>query len=193
MAAMRSLALKMFVRISLLLLSLGLSQPGFAATEATNVAADRLMATEASAFDPLLPRGRFEACFNDLLPSGSGRFVEIVDCAGEGESGNRAGACLSIEVDIHSRNHTMRLLFDAESLAFRGGRIFSPDLEGVLKVSVLSKLPTQLKRGLRLWPLTCPPGSRLKMREEYAGLYEWCEDGQGRKQGPYRSWFSTGL
>ena len=41
--------------------------------------------------------------------------------------------------------------------------------------------------------MVCPEGTALKLKEEYAGLYEWCEDERGRNQGPYRSWFSTGL
>lgn len=91
-----------------------------------------------------------------------------------------------------SRNRNFQLWFERESLAFRGGKVFSPDLEADLELPSLAALPALLKKGLRYLPLACPPETNLKLREEYAGLYEWCEDAAGRKQGPYRSWFSTG-
>ena len=50
-----------------------------------------------------------------------------------------------------------------------------------------------MKKPLRPFPLVCPGGTQLHLREEFAGQFEWCEDAQGLKQGPYRSWFSTGI
>jgi hypothetical protein len=71
---------------------------------------------------------------------------------------------------------------------------FDPKVSGdLLDVSSLSELPAILKKAMRIRPLECPPGTDAKLREEHAGLYEWCEDGQGRRRGPYRSWFSTAL
>lgn len=71
--------------------------------------------------------------------------------------------------------------------------MFSEELEGTVRVERLSELDRALKKPLRPYPLVCPKDTVLKLKEEYAGLYEWCEDGDRRKQGPYRSWFSTGI
>lgn len=158
--------------------------------EPTVEAADILMATAASDLEGSLPETPFEVWLRDLLPSGSTLFIETTDCKTRLD---QAAVCLVIEADIVSRNRHLRLAFDWESLAFRNGAVFSPDLESPLEIAALSDLPASLKRAMRPWPLNCPPGTTLKLREEYAGLYEWCADAAGKKQGPYRSWFSTGL
>ena len=166
--------------------------------EATEETVERLMVMKASDFDELLPLKAFEAWFYDLFPKGTGFLFEMTDCGPQGKNlepseDQLQTTCLVVDANIVSRNRNLRLLFDRESLAFRGGTIFSPDLESVLDVAFLSDLPPLLRKAMRVWPLQCPPGTALKVKEEYAGLYEWCEDGEGRKQGPYRSWFSTGI
>ncbi len=158
--------------------------------EPTVEAADVLMATTASDLDGSLPEAPFGAWLRDLLPSGSTLFIESGDCQARQD---QAAACLVIEADILSRNRHLRLAFDWESLAFRSGAVFSPDLEGPLEIAALSDLPSLLKRAMRPWPLNCPPGTTLKLKEEFAGLFEWCADAEGKRQGPYRSWFHTGL
>jgi hypothetical protein len=166
--------------------------------EAAEEAAERLLATAASELDRLLPGDGFSLWLNDLLPSGTGRFFELTECVAPGENseaapGNNLHACLAVDVEIDSRDRRFRLLFDRRSLTFRGGEILSPDLDRRLDVPFLADLPALLKKAIRVRPLKCPPETDRKLKEEYAGLYEWCEDGQGRRQGPYRSWFSTGL
>jgi len=60
-------------------------------------------------------------------------------------------------------------------------------------VDGLAELPRLLTTPMRLRPLACPGGTASKLKVNNAGLREWCEDAEGRRQGPYRSWFSTGL
>ena len=62
-----------------------------------------------------------------------------------------------------------------------------------IRLACLAALPKLLKRGMRPFPLDCPANTDLKMRESYAGLFEWCEDAGGARQGPTRAWFSTGI
>ena len=166
--------------------------------EATEAAVERLMAREASDLDRSLPIGAFGSWFHDLLPKGTGLFFEPDDCAAQGAGtapaqGRTPLACLAVEAEIASRDRSLRLLFDGQTLAYLGGAIFSPDLKGVLDVPSLSNLPALLKEAMRIVPLQCGQGTAAKLKREYAGLYEWCEDGHGRRQGPYRSWFSTGI
>jgi hypothetical protein len=165
--------------------------------EATEEAVERLMVAEIGALDPSLSDEPFEAWFDALMPSGTGRFFELTACPEtgedpEGSAGSRRPVCLALEVEVVSRNRALRLWFERESLAFLGGKVFSPELDSERDVPSLSALPALLKKGFRYLPLKCPPEAELKLREEYAGLFEWCEDAEGRKQGPYRSWFSTG-
>ncbi len=66
-------------------------------------------------------------------------------------------------------------------------------LEGVFEFDSLEALPNLVKRAMRPFPLDCPADAQLKLRESYAGLFEWCEDADGFRQGPARTWFSTGI
>lgn len=159
--------------------------------EATKEAAQRLMGMLASTFDPSLPAKTLERWLEDLLPKVSGFIVAFGDC--QARDNQSAATCLFVEADIISRNRRLRLAFDRQSFAFRGGSVFSTELEGPLVVGSLTKLPASLKRAMRPWPLNCPPGTTLKLREEHAGLFEWCANAEGKRQGPYRSWFHTGL
>jgi len=156
------------------------------------------MAMRASEIDESLPPEAFETWFRSLFPRTTGLSFETKDCSDQGKNsepgkGRSLVACLVVEADLFSRNRRLKLLFNRKSLAYRSGAIYSRELEGVLDVASLSDLPSLLKKAMRVRPLQCPPGTALKLKEEYAGLYEWCEDEQGRRQGPYRSWFNTGL
>jgi hypothetical protein len=159
---------------------------------------ESLAAKQVSELDPRLPPGPFRPWLESVLPAGVVLSFEVNDC-GE-QNGNprldRQGdlpVCIGVEAAVVSRNRNLELLFDEQSLTFRSGSIFSAELEGPLVVSTLSDLPALLKKGMRPWPLQCPPHTTLRLKEEHAGLYEWCEDARGSKHGPYRSWFSTGL
>lgn len=187
-----------FQRRILLLPLLPFLVPGLALAQETEAAVARLMGMPASALDPSLPAEPFEAWFRSVLPRGAALAYELNDCgeqAGnpEMDRGRRFPACLAIDANIVSRNRALQLLFDWESLNFRGGVLSSPELEGVLDFRALADLPARLRKPLRPFPIRCPAGTALKLREKHAGVLEWCEDGQGRKQGPYRSWFHTGL
>jgi len=170
-----------------------------AALEAeTEEAKQRLSVARADDLDPGLPEGDFLAWLLRVLPPRTELAFEINDCGEQtGVPGIDAARvmprCLAVEADVVSRARGVELLFDAASLHFRGGAVFSDELEGSIAVRRLSDLEPALKRGLRPFPLGCPDGTLSKLREEHAGLREWCEDRLGRKQGPYRSWFSTGL
>ena len=181
-----------------LLLSLLLLLPGLAHAQETEAAVKRLMETPTSELDPTLPPESFKPWLRAVLPRGTALAFELNDCgeqAGDAETnqGRQRPACLAINADIISRNRALQLLFDRESLDFRGGTIFSPKLEGVLDVGALADLPARLKRPMRPFPIECPPGTGLRIKQQHAGVYEWCDDAQDRKQGPYRSWFNTGL
>ncbi len=163
-----------------------------AQTEATEETVERLFATPASAFDPALPAEPFGTWFDEVLPKRSGRFFEITQCASEKE-GNHPRNCLAIEVNIVSRNRQLRLIFERDSQAFRGGFMSASQLEGKFAIKSLAALPKLLKRAMRPFPLACPQNAKRKLRESYAGLFEWCEDSDGIRQGPARAWFSTGI
>ena len=163
-----------------------------AQTETTEQAAVRLFAMPAKAFNPALPEITFGAWFDDTVPKRSRRSFEFTD--GDPEAaGDQPRGCLAIEVDIASRHRQLRLVFARDSLAFRGGVMSAAELEGEFAVASLTALPKLLKRGMRPFPLACPANTALKLRESYAGLFEWCEDAGGESQGPTRAWFSTGI
>ena len=185
------------VGVTLLLLAVGVSARPDQLTEnrpCSEAAADskRLLATrEASDLDPALPELPFEDWLRDVLPVNTKLIYEVCDCE-EHPDGDTPG-CLSVYADVVSRARQMRLFFDEDGSAYRGGAVSSDKLEGTVRVELLSGLDRALKKGLRPYPLVCPNDTSLELKEEHAGLYEWCEDGQGRKQGPYRVWFSTGI
>ncbi len=161
-------------------------------TEATEETVERLFARPAAAFDPALPAEPFGTWFDEVLPKRSGRFFELTHCTSEGE-GNHPRSCLAIDVNIVSRHRQLRLIFERDSLAFRGGVLSAAELEGKFAIKSLAALPKLLKRGMRPFPLTCPANTKRKLRESYAGLFEWCEDSTGIRQGPARAWFNTGI
>jgi len=166
--------------------------------EATEETVDRLLAMGAAQVDGNLPARQFGAWLDGVLPEGAGRLYEVAGCGlvGLGPAAALAdplAPCLAVDVDIISRDRNVRLLFDRGSLAFRGGEVSSPGAEPVLAVRTLAELPRLLTTALRPRSLACPDGTVLKLKENNAGVKEWCEDGRRLRQGPYRSWFSTGL
>ena len=166
--------------------------------ETTEKVAEKLIVKNASDYDVSLPAKAFEEWLRSVLPKPTTLIYELNDC-GEQTGDSQFGSahnipvCLAIEAEIFSRARNMELLFDKETLEFRSGAVFSEELEGVLNITKLSNLEAALKKPLRPFPLICREGTTLKLREQDAGLYEWCENKSGHKQGPYRSWFSTGI
>ena len=163
-----------------------------AQSEATEQAVERLFSTPAASLDPALPDVPFGAWFNDSIPKRSGKVFEITECKRK-ITGTQPRLCHTIDIDIVSRHRNLHLEFERDSLAFRVGIMSSAELEGTFGVESLASLPKLLKRGMRPFPLTCPADTKLNLRESYAGLFEWCEDANGTRQGPARSWFSTGI
>lgn len=180
------------VRFLLLALVLALATPALAQSEAIEETVERLFATPASTFDPTLPAVPFGSWFGDIVPKRSSRIYELTECSPLTARG-QAPACLRVELDIVSRHRQLRLEFERDSLAFRGGVLSATELEGTFAVETLAALPNLLKRGMRPFPLTCPTDTELKLRESYAGLFEWCENADGAHHGPARTWFSTGI
>jgi len=159
--------------------------------------AELLMGQTASDYSELLPTQPLSEWLASVLPKRTMLVYELNDC-GE-QTGNPEidrtrdiPICLGVEAALVSRARKMTLLFDEETLEFRTGLIFSEELDGMVEITSLADLDTALKAPLSPLPLVCEGGTTLKLRDEYAGRYEWCEDEMGRKQGPYRSWFSTG-
>ncbi|NKB49992.1 MAG: hypothetical protein GKS02_11610 [Alphaproteobacteria bacterium] len=163
-----------------------------AQTEKTEDTVEQLFVTPASTLDPALPEIPFGDWVGAQIPKRSGRIFEITQCSGA-HAGTAPSTCLTIDVHIVSRHRTLHLEFDSNSLAFRGGAMAAEELEGDFPIEALSALPNLLRRGMRPFPLTCPENTNLKLRESYAGLFEWCEDTEGTQQGPARAWFSTGI
>ena len=180
------------LRFLILTLALIPIDTAIAQSEATEETVERLFAAPAKAFDPALPETPFGTWFDEILPKRSGRYFKLTPCSPDNTGGHPRG-CLTIEVDIVSRHRNLRLVFDRDSLAFRGGALSSIELEGIFAVGSLAALPKLLKRGMRPFPLDCPANTDLKLRESYAGLFEWCEDAGGARQGPTRAWLSTGI
>ncbi|NNE83810.1 MAG: hypothetical protein HKN28_07550 [Alphaproteobacteria bacterium] len=161
-------------------------------SEATEETVERLFATPASTLDPELPAVPFGSWFDEKIPKRSGKIFEIRQCSSVNADSNPT-ACLAMDVEIISRHRRLHLEFEQDSLAFRGGALSASELDGEFALESLAKLPDLLRRGMRPFPLTCPSNTELKLRESYAGLFEWCEDGGGTRQGPARAWFSTGI
>ena len=148
-----------------------------------------LAARHASDLDPALPDLPFEDWLLGLLPPGTALVYEDCDCGEQTgdpaiEAGRDVPRCLSVYTNVVSRAREMELLFDEDGATYRGGAVFAAELEGTIRVERLPDLEKALKKPLRPYPLVCPGGTTLKPKEEYAGLYEWCEDGQGKKARP---------
>jgi hypothetical protein len=152
--------------------------------------ADRLTKLPASVVEPGLPDQAFGLWFKenfaDHLPG------DAVDSIEFGPCGARDPGCMTMKVEIASRARTLVLRFDRDTHAFSGGSIGGPELEQGPPITSLAELPARLSEAHRPYPLDCPEGTALRLREEHAGLFEWCEGAEGVKQGPARAWFSTG-
>ncbi len=185
---------KRYVGVQLILSAL-LTVPAtavLAQTRGTEEAVERLMATPAAAIDPALPPSPFGDWLDAIVPKRSGRVFQLTDCEPD-SAGGTSSTCLSVEFYIVSRHRQLRLEFEVESLAFGGGLMSATELEGVFEFDSLAALPTLVKSAMRPFPLDCPANTELKLRESYAGLFEWCEAAGGIRQGPARAWFSTGI
>lgn len=164
----------------------------FAQTNETDAALKRLLAAPAAMIDPTLPTVPFGDWLDEIIPKRSVRRVDLTHCLVAG-AGAQARACITLDFDIISRHRQLRLIFQRDSLAYRDGLMSATELEGIFAVESLTALPKLLKRAMRPFPLDCPANTDLKLRESYAGLFEWCEDAAGARQGPARTWFSTGI
>lgn len=159
--------------------------------------AELLMVQTASDYSELLPTQPLSEWLDSILPRHTTLIYELNDCGEqtgipEIDRTRDIPICLGVEAALVSRARKMALLFDKETLAFRSGLVLAEELDGTVEIHSLADLDTALKAPLSPLPLVCKGGTTLKLRDEYAGRYEWCEDEMGRKQGPYRSWFSTG-
>jgi hypothetical protein len=179
------------MRFFLLALLLTPATMASAQTEATEEAVERLLAAPAAAIDPALPAVPFGVWLDEVIPKRSARVVQLTEC--KPKAGGPPSTCLSVDFDIVSRHRQLRLVFARDSLAYRDGLMSATELEGIFAVESLAALPKLLKRGMRPFPLECPVNTTLKLRESYAGLFEWCEDTGGVRHGPSRAWFSTGI
>ena len=175
----------------LTLLSVPASE-ALAQNEATEETVERLLAAPAATIDPALPAVPFGDWLDEAIPKRSARRIDLTHCLLAG-SGNTARGCITIGFDIVSRHRHLRLVFERDSLAYRDGVMWAPELEGLFAVASLTDLAKLLKRAMRPFPLDCPVNTTLKLRESYAGLFEWCEYAGGVRQGPARTWFSTGI
>ena len=132
----------------------------------------KLNAMKASDLDPALPGVSFEEWLRGILPKGVEVAYELNDC-GEPtgnpsiDSRREIPVCLGVYADIISRARSMHLVFRIRDLHFRGGTVFSEDLEGTLAVKSLSELEPALKKPLRAFPLKCPEETTLKVKEEH--------------------------
>lgn len=151
-------------------------------------------ARHASEFDPALPDKSFEEWLRGLLPKDVELIYSLKDCGERtADPGQDVAQCLRLEAEIISRARTVGLLFHQADLAFRSGTVISHESDEVIGLAQLSALEDALVKPFQPGPLDCPEGTTRKRRKEYAGLSEWCEDNEGQKHGPYRSWFSTGI
>ena len=147
---------------------------------------DAIIQTPAARLDSGLPDRPFGEWLRGQLPPGAVPVFRSRPCS------DGRGRCLVVEAEIVSRARTLHLEFATEDLTFRGGRPDAPDAARPLPIDRLAELPDRLSHPIRLEPVSCPDGTRAKLRESDAGLHAWCENADGRKHGPARSWFSTG-
>lgn len=146
----------------------------------------QVLDTPASEVEAGLPAEPLGDWLRGLLPAEAEPVFRTVRCP------RAARMCVRVEVDIVSRARVLWLEFATDPPRFLGGKIGAADAERQPPITALADLPGRLVAPIRPYPLDCPEGTRLRLREHYAGLHEWCEDTAGRKHGPARSWFSTG-
>jgi len=163
-----------------------------------DAAVERLIRRSASELDPSLPAEPFSDWLRRVVPRSSVVRFERNDCGeATGDPARDAGralpSCVEAHVQAFARDREVRMLFDAEAGSFRFGTPGSLSGRLVGKLERPSDLPRLLGEPLELNPLACPEGSAPRERPSNAGLFEWCEDEAGRRQGPVRSWFSKGL
>jgi hypothetical protein len=152
--------------------------------------AQELARLPASTVDPALPDQKFAQWLDDNvvrhLPKDAVPGIRFEPCEADPEG------CRMLALDIVSRARRLVLTFDRETHAFLGGALGGPELERMPPITSLTELPGRLSEGIRPYPLDCPDAMTLHLREEYAGLFEWCEDVAAVKLGPARAWFNTG-
>lgn len=188
--------MKYFVIVIVIAVALGgnpvIAPAAFAQSDETEETVERLFGASAMAVDSALPELPFETWLSEVLPEGSGKIFGLAECSSEVER-VLPHSCLVLDAVIVSRHRKLHLEFDGRSLAFHGGVMSSEELEGTIAVESLAELSTLLRQAMRPFPLPCPANVVLRLRESYAGLFEWCEDAEGNRQGAARSWFSTGI
>ncbi len=145
----------------------------------------------AYAVDQTLPDQAFGVWLRDevfarlpKMTSDHGGFEPCVDAPND---------CVTFMVDIPSRARSMELRFDRERFQFLEGEVGGSELERMPPIKSLAKFPERLRRPMRPLPLSCPDGAVLRLKEEHAGLTEWCETPERLKHGPARAWFNTGI
>lgn len=158
----------------------------------------RLMERTAAELHPSLPPEPLADWLRRVAPRSTVMRWELSDCGEQtgdpARDANRSlPACVGIHLKVAARDREAYLQFFADDGAFRSASLWSSSGELEREVDPPSELANLLRAPIALTPLTCPEGTTLRERPENAGLFEWCEDSDGRKQGPARSWFSTGV
>lgn len=170
---------------------------GVAKADETDPRIEALRHTPAALLDPALPPILFGEWLPRELPKGAAIQWETNDCGEQtGDPALDAGrdfpTCVGVHIDVPSRARMLYLLFDPEGPAFVLGALMSPEAYGDVYFEELGLLSAMLDQALALVPLDCPEGATLVVEPSYAGSFESCRRGEV-PDGPYRSWFNTGL
>lgn len=146
----------------------------------------RLLDTPAAQIDSRLPMQPLGRWLGSQLPPGATPVFQTGPCR------DRAGTCVRIRVDIVSRARVLRLDYAVDPPRFLGGTVEAPDGATPQAIQSLAALPRRLAAPMRPNPLDCPHNTRNMLRDTSDAVQEWCIDNAGRRQGPARSWYSTG-
>lgn len=167
-------------------------------THEEETAVRRLMERKASELHPSLPPEPLAGWLRRIAPRSTVMRWELSDCGEQTGDPSRDGdrvipTCVDIHLQVPSRDREGSLQFDAAEGTFRFAALWSSSGEFQREVDPPSELANRLGAPIALAPLGCPEGTTGRERPSYAGLFEWCEDGEGEKHGPARSWFSTAV
>lgn len=172
-----------------------------AATGPASAEDDALIAavrgTPAGAYAPGLAPAPLGDWLRRELPKGAVLLWETNDCGeqtGEPEldAGREFPTCVGLRIELPSRDRVVDLLFAVDPPAFVIGTLDSPSAVAPRRIDSLADLPAAVNRPLVLLGLACPDGTQGSVATEYAGAVETCRR-EGTLDGPYRSWFRTGL
>ena len=158
----------------------------------------RLMERKAVELHPSLPPEPLADWLRRISPRSTVMRWELSDCGEEKGDPSRDAdrpvpACVDIHLHVPAREREGTLQFSVSDGAFRSASLWSPSGALDRDVDAPSALANRLREPIALEPLNCPEHTFRREQPSYAGLFEWCEDSDGRKQGPARSWFSTGV